>query len=90
MAEKLKISVRRVHELCRKEKLEYVDICRKDRRFTPPMLDKYVSSRTISKEPDKLKWDQRKITPPYKKGGLANTEESGSCDIMKEIEGLCR
>lgn len=92
VSELLKISARRVHCLCRSGQLSYVDVGRKDRRFTPAMLDDYIVAQTISQN-QSPKVDTvcgHRLPSRVEKGGsVRKTEEMGK-SLRKEMRSLCR
>lgn len=89
-AGKLKISVRRLHELCRKRKLGFVDFGRKDRKFTPQMIQEFISCRLITTpKPKPIDNRSAKRLPSPLKGGRNLTEDSGR-NLIEEIKRLCR
>ena len=90
-AERLRISVRHLHSLCRNQEIEFISLGRKDRRFTKEMIEQYVVSRIVSR-PTLQRVDRsasRRLPFTPKGGSGGKTEESGHI-LRKEIEALCQ
>ena len=90
-AERLRISVRHLHSLCRNQEIEFISLGRKDRRFTKEMIEQYVVSRIVSRPtPQMVDRSASRRLPFTPKGGSGGkTEESGHI-LRKEIEALCQ
>jgi excisionase family DNA binding protein len=84
----LQISKQTVHKLCRERKLEYVEVNKKERRFTEKQIEEYILAQTVKKPGIDNK--PRKRLPCPLKGG--EKEKSLGCsrnDLRKEIRSLC-
>ena len=80
IAERLGITPRTVHRLCRERKLAFVQVTARERRFTEAHLQAFIASRTI--EPPKIV-DRSASNPlpcpaksSYRKGGPQASGES--------------
>jgi excisionase family DNA binding protein len=91
-AHRLKISVRRLHSLCRDQEIEFISLGKKDRRFSNEQIERFIQSRTVLRpEPSKSvdKNATRRLPSRPKKGGGNSTEGSGH-SLTEEIKRLCR
>jgi excisionase family DNA binding protein len=91
VARQLTISHRRVHELCRQGFLDHIALSRKERRFTPAMVEKYIAACTVSKPEPAKRLDTKsshRLPSAPRKGVIGKTEELGN--LRKEIRSLCR
>ena len=90
-AQRLKISVRHLHSLCRNQEIEFISLGRKDRRFTADQVDRFINSRTVSRPVPSMSVDKnafRRLPSAPRKGVIGKTEELGN--LRKEIRSLCR
>ena len=92
-AQRLKISVRHLHSLCRNQEIEFISLGKKDRRFTTEQLERFLNSRTVFRpEPSRVidKNASRRLPSRPRKGVTEKTEGLGSSNLVKEIKSLCR
>jgi excisionase family DNA binding protein len=87
-AELLKTSPKTVHKLCRDNKLGFVLVNGKDRRFTDEHLEEYVRSRTV---PVKKPVDKKASPhlPSARKGGETRKTDVSRASLRKEMR-QCR
>lgn len=78
----LGISVKMIHQLCRDGKLDYVQINKKERRFTEEQVQAYIESRTV-KKPIIDKCLSKRL-PSTSKGGEKSF--GNGADLRKEMK----
>ncbi|MGO9117630.1 MAG: helix-turn-helix domain-containing protein [Desulfomonilaceae bacterium] len=84
----LGVSKPMIDKLCREGKLEYIQINKKERRFTEDQLNAYIISQTVRKPTIDNKPQKR--LPCSSKGGEKEKSVGFSRnDLRKEISSLC-
>ena len=89
VAQSLGITVKMVHQLCRERKLRYVQINKKERRFTEEQIQEYVDSQTVAK-PAIDKKPVKRLPCPSKGGEKEKSLGLSRNGLREEIRSLCR
>ncbi len=88
-AQMLVTTVKMIHQLCREQKLEYIQINKKERRFTEQQISAYIDSQTIRK-PIIDKKPYKRIPSQPKGGEKGKSVGLSRTDLREEIRSLCR
>jgi hypothetical protein len=98
VSEKLKISVAKVHELCRHGKLTCVQVNKRVRRFAAKHIEAFVQTQTVGPCQNERVSVARRATnvlpSTAEKRGITEaspgTDEADPQQLRKEIRSLCR
>lgn len=98
VSEKLKISVAKVHQLCRQGKLTCVQVNKRVRRFTAKHLEEFIQAQTVgpchNKRVSVARRTRDVVPSPVDKRGETDaspgTDDVDPQSLRKEIRSLCR
>ena len=84
----LGVSKQMIHQLCREGKLEFIQVNKKERRFTEEQIQAYIDSQAV-KKPVIDKKPRKRLPCPSKGGEREKSVGFSRNDLRKEIRSLC-